>query len=419
MRQGRFSILALARPRSTWLAELTRWSGSGVIGTELIRCVSTDEVRARLTSLQQFSAVMFDEHSLGLDRDLLATCTDAACASIVVTSGLPRRDWISLGADRIIDSSFGSDELLSTLRAVATPIEQCDKVSAIAGSAPNAAPVAPLIAVTGGGGTGRSTVAIALAQALPGSALLDGALDASLALMIGGIDIVPALQELVEAHRTGVPTADEVRTILATCDRHGFDLLPGLRRHRDWTTLRPRAVEASVRSLRQAYPVVIADIDADIEGESDTGSFDIADRNSLARIIAGTADAIVVTGRSDLSGLSRLVSTVATLIDFGIEPGCITPVVLRPTRSILSPAEIRRSVSNLLERVVGDLVIAATTVVELPRDLDTIVLDGAPMPAPFVEQLRRLLPTRLEHASSTPDPIGPVPIVSGELGIAS
>ena len=419
MRPGKFSILALARPRSTWLAELTQWSGSGVIGTELIRCVSTDEVRARLTSLQQFSAVMFDEHSLGLDRDLLATCTDAGCASIVVTNGLPRRDWISLGADRTIDSSFRSDELLSTLRAVATPVEQCDKVSAIAGSAPVDAPVAPLIAVTGGGGTGRSTVAIALAQALPGSALIDGALDASLALMIGGVDIVPALQELVEAHRTGVPTSDEVRTVLSKCHRHGFDLLPGLRRHRDWTTLRPRAVEATVRSLRQAYPVVIADIDADIEGESDTGSFDIADRNSLARTIASTADAIIVTSRSDLTGLSRLVSTVATLVDFGVEPGCIAPLVLRPTRSILSPAEIRRSITNLLDRVVPDLVIAAATVVELPRDLDTVLLDGAPMPAPFVEQLGRVLPTRLEHVSSNPDPIGPVPIVSGELGIAS
>lgn len=419
MRSGRFSILALARPRSSWLAELTRWSGSGSIGTELIRCVSSDEVRARLTSMQRFSAVMFDEDSLGLDRDLLAACADAACASIVVTTGLSRRDWISLGADRTIDSSFGSEELLSALRAVATPIEQCEGLPVITGPEPVDDPVAPLIAVTGGGGTGRSTVAIALAQALPGSALVDGALDASLALMIGGVDIVPALQELVEVHRTGVPTPDEVRRMLSSCHRHGFDLLPGLRRHRDWTTLRPRAVEATVRSLRQTYPVVIADIDADIEGESDTGSFDIADRNSLARTIAGAADAIVVTGRSDLTGLSRLVSTVATLIDFGVEPGCIIPVVLRPNRSILSPAEIRRSITNLLDRVMPDLAITAATVVALPRDLDEVLLDGAPMPTPFVEQLQRVLPARLERVTSTPDNSHPIPMVPGELGIAS
>lgn len=419
MRSSRFSILALARPRSAWLAELTRWTGSGIIGTDLVRCVSADEIRARLTSMRRFSAVMFDEHSLGVDRDLLAACTDASCASIVVTTGVPHRDWISLGADRTIDSSFGSDELLSTLRAVATPIELCDTVTAIAGPVPDDSPVAPLIAVTGGGGTGRSTVAIGLAQALPGSALIDGALDASLALMIGGVDIVPALQELVEAHRTGVPTSDEVRTTLSTCRRHGFDLLPGLRRHRDWTTLRPRAVEATVRSLRQAYPVVIADIDADVEGESDTGSFDISDRNSLARTIAGTADTVVITGRSDLTGLSRLVSTVATLIDFGVEPACIVPLVLRPTRSILSPTEIRRSIADLLDRVVPDPTISAATVVELPRDLDALLLDGAPLPASFVEQLHRALPARPERCVTAPNSTPPIRIASGELGIAS
>jgi MinD-like ATPase involved in chromosome partitioning or flagellar assembly len=419
MRTGTFSILALARPRSPWLAELTRWSGSGSIGTELIRCISADEVRARLASLQRFSAVLIDEHSIGLDRDLLAGCSDVACASIVVTTGIARRDWVALGADRTIDSSFTSDELLTTLRAIATPIEQPDlhPLTSATGSSPE--PLAPLIAVTGGGGTGRSTVAIGLAQSLPGSALVDGSLHASLALMIGDVDVVPALQELVEAHRSGSPSPDEVRAVFSPCNRHGFELLPGLRRHRDWTSLRPRAVEATVRSVRKAYPIVVADIDADVEGESDTGSFDIGDRNSLARTFAGSADSVVVTGRTDLAGLGRLVNTVTTLLDFGIEPERIFPLVLRPSRCPLSANEIRRSIATLLEAAMPGVTITNTSVVELPRDLDIILLDGAPLPTSFTEQLRRVVPPESAFDARRLEPAQTVALTPGELGIAS
>jgi len=419
MRTGTFSILALARPRSPWLAELTRWSGSGSIGTELIRCISADEVRARLASLQRFSAVLIDEHSIGLDRDLLASCSDVACASIVVTTGIARRDWVALGADRSIDSCFTSDELLSTLRASATPIEQPDLHPLTSAPGSSTELLAPLIAVTGGGGTGRSTVAIGLAQSLPGSALIDGSLHASLALMVGDVDVVPALQELVEAHRAGSPGPDEVRAVLSPCLRHGFDLLPGLRRHRDWTSLRPRAVEATVRSVRKAYPVVIADIDADVEGESDTGSFDVGDRNSLARTFAGFADSVVVTGRTDLAGLGRMVNTVTTLIDFGIEPGRIFPLVLRPIRCPLSAAEIRRSITTLLKAAMPDVSVTDTSVVELPRDLDNLLLDGAPMPPSFVEQLRQVLPPDIGAEAERREPAHTLALTPGELGIAS
>jgi MinD-like ATPase involved in chromosome partitioning or flagellar assembly len=362
---------------------------------------------------------MIDEHSIGLDRDLLASCSDAACASIVVTTGFARRDWVALGADRSIDSTFNSDELLSTLRAIATPIEQPDLHPLASTPGSLTEPLAPLIAVTGGGGTGRSTVAIALAQSLPGSALVDGSLHASLALMIGDVDVVPALQELVEAHRAGSPGLDEVRAVFSPCNRHGFDLLPGLRRHRDWTSLRPRAVEATVRSVRKAYPVVVADIDADVEGESDTGSFDIGDRNSLARTFVGLADSVVVTGRTDLAGLGRLVNTVTTLIDFGVDPGRILPLVLRPARCPLSAAEIRRSIATLLEASMPKATITDTSVVELPRDLDNTLLDGAAMPASFVEELRRVLPPEGAPERRHPEPANTVALTPGELGIAS
>ena len=60
----------------------------------------------------------------------------------------------------------------------------------------------------------------------------------------------------------------EVRGLcFSPCSGRGYDLLLGLRRHRDWTTLRPRAVAAGLDGLRRAYRQVVADVDASVEGE--------------------------------------------------------------------------------------------------------------------------------------------------------
>ena len=51
----------------------------------------------------------------------------------------------------------------------------------------------------------------------------------------------------------------------------GYHLLLGLRRHRDWTAVRPHAFAAGLDGLRRAFRVVVADVDADLEGERTTG----------------------------------------------------------------------------------------------------------------------------------------------------
>ena len=133
-------------------------------------------------------------------------------------------------------------------------------------------------------------------------ALVDASLDASLALLHDNGDVVPGLQELVELHRTARPDPEQVRASLWAYPDRGYDLLPGLRRHRDWTALRPRALEATVTSLRRTYATVVADTDADLEGEADTGSLDVEDRNGCARLLTTTADVVVVTGGDGVVG---------------------------------------------------------------------------------------------------------------------
>lgn len=419
MNHGVFRVLALARPRSPWLADLTSWSGTGSLEIDLVRCISCDEVRARLAGPQRVSAVLLDAEAVGIDRDLLADAREAGTASIVITVGTVRRDWIELGADLVLDQSFSRDDLLCSLRSLSSPISTRADLPVI--PAPSIAPSAtrcPLIAVTGSGGSGTSTVALAIAQHLDGVALVDAALDASLALLIGHLDPLPALQEFIEAHRTGSPGLDEARRLLHRCERHDLDLLPGLRHHRDWTALQPRAIASALDTLRNAYRFVVADVDHDLEGEAETGSFDIGDRNALARVITAGADLIIVTGRPDLIGMSRQVEIISRLIHRGIAPQRIIPITLRPIRWALTVADIRRTVGTLLKDLHPGMDLVPPTVVELPRDLELLLLDAAPLPAALVDPLGAVIPAQFAPATASSAEL-PVLVRPGTLGIAS
>src|SRR5205085_2658800 len=147
-----------------------------------------------------------------------------------------------------------------------------------------------VVAVTGPGGTGASTTAMALAQALgddvrqAGMVLLaDLRLHAELAMLHDAGDICPGVQELVEAHRGGLPSADEIRSLVLAPAGRSYHLLLGLRRARFWPVLRPQAFAAAFDSLEHTFRVVVCDVDGDLEGEDDGGSVDVEERNVMSR----------------------------------------------------------------------------------------------------------------------------------------
>jgi MinD-like ATPase involved in chromosome partitioning or flagellar assembly len=277
-----------------------------------------------------------------------------------------------------------------------------------------------LALVCGPGGTGASTAAAALAQGLGAEGdevvLTDLALRAEQAMLHDVRDVVPGIQELVDAHRSGTPTADEVRGLTFIVVERRYALLLGLRRSRSWAVLRPRAVQAAVRSLQAAFDVVVADVTADFEGEADGGSVDVGERNALARTALAVADVGFVVGRPGVKGLHALVRTVGDVVEAGLPPGRVVPVVAAAPRSPRSRAEIAAALAELAGPVLAAPVAAP---VFLPaRRVERALRDALPLPAPLPGRLAGAFGAVLERQGPRAEPAAtvPVPVAPGSLG---
>ncbi len=99
-RSGRFVVLGLAGPRSPWFRDVGRWATGAIVPMDFIRCVSLDEVDARLDDGGVYSALLIDSGVLGLDRDVLDHARANGVATLVVDDGRHQRDWVALGRHR-------------------------------------------------------------------------------------------------------------------------------------------------------------------------------------------------------------------------------------------------------------------------------------------------------------------------------
>ena len=102
--------------------------------------------------------------------------------------------------------------------------------------------------------------------------------------------------------------------------RRGYRLLLGLRRPEAWSSLRPRAIDASIDGLRRSFQVVVADVTGDLEGEAEGGSADVEERNHLARSAVLHSSVVVAVGASGMKGVHSLAGLVRSLTAIGVLP---------------------------------------------------------------------------------------------------
>lgn len=423
MSTERFVVLGLAHVRSGWFREVGRWASSAMAPIDYLKCVSAEEVRARLATGRAFSALLADGSLPGLDRDLFDEARDAGCAVIVVDDGVRQRNWSDLGASAAVADGFTRTELVDLLHQHSSPIGQVDRLPGTVLDEEHATQwQGHLVGVTGPGGAGSSTLAMALAQGLAVDprhrnlvALADLSLDADLAMMHNARDVIPGVQELVDAHRVGTPTLEEIRALTFDGESRGYRLLLGLRHHRDWTAIRVRAFEAAVASLRRCNRIVVADVDDDLEGESETGSADVEDRNLMARTIVGQADLVLAVGLPGLTGIHHLVRTCGRLLAAGLEPERLVPVINRSPRQSRARGSITATFADLLgaERMAHNPIHVGER-----RGVDEALLDGVPLPAALAEVIARPTHAVLESVGARRPvaPTQPRPIQPGSLG---
>lgn len=419
MTDDRLVVLGLCRPGVRWFADVARWASSGVLEIEFHKAISVVEARGQLDAGRAVSALLVDARLPGFDRDLVDAARDAGAATVVVDGGRSHRD---IGAVATLAPDFGPDDLGAALdgaRRVPTPT-QVPGVIELPVRTPDAEP-GSAIAVVGPGGTGTSTVAAALAQGLGAAAdvlLADYALHADQALLHDVGDVIPGVPELVDAFRSGTPDPARLRALTYEITARTHHLLLGLRRHRDWTSLRARSLEAATRGLRRTFDAVVFDAEADLEGEAETGSLDVEDRNLLARTAVAVADVVVVVATGGLTGVHSLIRTIRDLEAAGVVADRIVPVLNRgPSR--------RRARVELHEAIVGltsdDPARAVLSPVFLPdrAGVDLAFRDGTPLPAWIVRPVTDAVRARLDAVGPRPEAStpAPVPVAAGSLGI--
>lgn len=387
MPRERFVLLGVARARAEWFRRVGQWATSAAIPAEFVRCISLAELRARLDSGRRFSAVLVDGSLPGVDRDLVAAAREAAVPVLVVDDGRGR-SWVDLGASAVLADPFDRESLLEVLASHAqmVGVAAVGRHDTRAGDAGTTS--GDLIAVTGPGGTGASTAAIALAQGLAAGGrdvlLADLARTADQAMLHDSRVVVPGVQELVEAHRAGLPAVADVRDQTFAVDGRGYRLLLGLRRPRHWVTVRSQALDATLDSLQRSFDVVVADIDPDVEGEADTGSLDVEDRHLLSRATAVRATVAVVVGAPGVKGVHSLVRVLLDLLALGVPAERLLPVVMAAPRSPRARADITASIATLARASVSTVADQLSPPVHLPtRRVDSALRDGVPLPSPL------------------------------------
>lgn len=402
---GRFVLVALARPRAAWLDRIVQLANSGAVAAEVHKCVGVVDLLGQIGPGRAVSAVILDAGVHGVDRDLLQQLRASGAAVVIVRDPQIPHDWSTLGADATVRHDFSAHELLDTLLRSAQPVSRTEFAPLGPGVGPNGAIPwdGSLVAVLGPGGTGVSTVAAAAAQGLGrvnagdlGTALVDLCLCAEQAVLHDADPSNPGLLELVDLCRLGSPGPETVRPVLTAIHHRSYDLLPGLRRPRLWTQLRPASTLEALRALRRTYDVVVADLDGDLEGESESGSADVEDRHQLSRIALEQATVVLAVGHSSMKGLHSLTRTIRDAVEFGVDPTVIQPVFNHAASGVRSRAGYGSALAELTE----GLGLTSSPVFVPTRDVDDRIRALTPFPNAIVAPITGAIVARIHRRSA-------------------
>lgn len=371
---------------------------------ELLWCATPAEVVV-LARHGRLRAAILDALVARLDPGLLAVVR-RACPVLVVDGRPPADRWEALGAvvlrhppasaAEAVISVERAERTWRTHHGASTPLVEPGRGGSLVA----------VLAAPGGAAT-PTTVAVAgsLADvAAPDRTvvLADLSLRAPHRAIHGIADEHAGLPELLEASRFGPPPPASIIRAIHVVDRR-YRVVPGLAHHHDWVLAGEAAAASALDGLRSAADLTVAEIDADLEGERDTGSFDIEDRNVLARTAVRAAAVVLVAAGSDRYGRLGAIAALTSLARHGV-PHERTVVLLATGRVEPRPLGRRRRMGRRGGvRRVGAGQVLAVRGDQADRALGTALL-------------ARIAQVGPGDAASSRRSVHPRPIEPGELG---
>lgn len=304
--------------------------------------------------------------------ELLAVAPSTAAAAFVATDlpGLDADAVFGLERAGVRVIGLGDDERRRALGIVVRGEPRAlEQAVAEAGSPERpAAAIEPdgaaTIAVWGSSGApGRSTIAASLAASLAhlgsDTVLVDAdTYGGSITQMLAMLDDVSGLMAACRAANQG--RADEVAEHLLDVEPR-LRLLSGIPRADMWPQVRPGALELVLRQLRSDADVLVVDCAASLEpGDGTRGT----GRDQVSRQVLSSADTVLVVGRADPVGLSRLVRTLHDLSGVVEAAPAVVVNLMRP-----SLGWTEREVAGTLTRLTG-----AGNITFVPADVPALDL---------------------------------------------
>ncbi len=382
-----------------WGPQAERAAAAGADSNDVWICSSADEVRERLRGSRRWSFVLLDGSLPDTDRDLVLACTKNGARAIVIDAQR-RADWTSMGATAVASVDAALSQLFD-LQPMSEP------------QTGSGSPRGALVAVTGPGGTGASTTAAAIAQGLvPGHGpvvLIDMVRNAEQHVLHGLAPDAPGIAEMVEAHRGREPAPEALLSSATVVSGRGYRVIGGLRRAVAWSALPPAAVGATLENLRRAFRMAVADLDPDLEGESDTGSPDVEERNSMARHAFPAADVTVVVVRPGLKGTHSGLRVLTNLWTHGVDPARTLAAVIG------GHPEDTDGLRSSFDRLGAN----GGRAIEVPDvQTESLLIHGLPLPSTLVDPVVRAVTPLLAGGTGIAVKV-PERVQPGSLGVAS
>jgi len=284
-------------PRRHVVAHLGAVQVPLVDGFEVVCCRGQAELLALLQADATISSVLLDARAIGVDRDLFHHLEALQVRALVRDSEPARTDWMALGAQGVVSVIADEHVLAAVLRQA---IGAADRWRPLPPFVSRPGGCGPLIVVAGPScrSTARLAMKVAAGAVRPNPALPVILTDLEVRGWLRDLHDAPGetvgIQDLVDLHRTRVATRDEVAQLAPLDHDCGYRILFGVRHPRDWLALGPRSVRSALASLRHHAGALVAVVGDDLDGEAETGSADLEDRNHLARSAVLTADLILV-----------------------------------------------------------------------------------------------------------------------------